>query len=230
MSSHSYADPVANFQIDLEERGSACVMVPVERHDEAACATVTNARPESFARVATADVAVVAAEIVRADGWTYAVDVFREKHPGLHEVDLRGAERNADSFVAGVAGKAGATFVREGAVELQRFDGVQVVRFEATGEPPIGVRPGQVDHTVVAIVVAEDCAYTLHIVGPSTRAGELREIADASLRTLHASPARGSPAFRGGITAVRVAAVVFLACVIFAAVLFARRSRRRRVP
>jgi hypothetical protein len=104
---------------------------------------------------------------------------------------------------------------------------VQVVRFEAAAEVPPGSPLAQLDHTVVALVVAEDCAYTFQLEGPEAHARELGDVADASLRSLHASPARGSPAYRGGLSAVRLGAMAFLACVAVAAlVLVVRRARR----
>jgi hypothetical protein len=221
MSTLSLTDPVASFRIELEERGDACVMVPVERHDEARCAAVTQARPESFASMGNADVTVVGTELVRADGWTYMATVLRERRPGLHEVDARGAERNADDFVALMRAPPAAGLKREGLVELTRINDVQVVRFELAG----ALAP--VDHGIIALVVADDCAYTIQLVGPSAHARELREVADASLRTLQATPPRGSPAFRAGTAIVRVAAVGFLVCLALAAlVFFTRRSRR----
>jgi hypothetical protein len=145
-------------------------------------------------------------------------------------VDGRAAERNADDFVAGMAASlrpAGVRMKRVGAVELASIHGVQVVRFEVAADPRReGGALAPIDHTIVALVVADDCAYAVQYQGPSAHAWELRDVADASLRTVQAAPARGSQAYRAGTTVVRVAAVAFLVFVAIAACFwFMRRSR-----
>jgi hypothetical protein len=102
---------------------------------------------------------------------------------------------------------------------------VQVVAFELRADGFQGSPASALDCTEVALVLADGFTYTVEVRGPASHAADLREVAAANLATLRATPPTPSAVYRTSLTAMRVAAVVFLAAVL--ALVLTWRIRRR---
>jgi hypothetical protein len=225
------ADPATDFGIDVEERGHACQLAPADRYDEAACASITPLRPGPLAAAlqTTPDVTLVGAMVVTAGDWTYSVDILRETRPTTPELRPADAEEVATGFVAKMQSSlvpGGLSARREGPAELTRPGGVPVVTFEVRASAAPGAPLSALDCTELALVVADRFTYTLELRGPSSHAEDLRGMARASIADLHATVPQPSPAYRRGIAAARIAALVFLVALV-SSVLFVMRRRRR---
>jgi hypothetical protein len=221
------ADPPNDFRVDVAERGPACVLVPAAQYDETACAPITQSRPEAMAdAIGSPAVQLVGAIAVGAGGWTYVVDVLREARATTPIVRAADAEGIATGFVDKMQpalSMSRATAKRAGPAELSTIDGVQAltfaVRVEGSGHPAV-------DCTVFSLVIAQGFTYTLEVRGPSSHADDIRQIMRASLSTLHATPLRPSPVYAFGVTAARVAALVFLGALVATFTVILRRRRR----
>jgi hypothetical protein len=225
-----FADPVGSFGVDLEERGTACVVVPAERFDPSTCASITSMRPEQLLAKGTPNVVLVGSEAVRADGWTYVTMVLREAHVDQHEIDRRVAESTADFFVSrwqGTEASSGAKLARTGAVSLFLVGDIQVIRFDAVAGVPPGSPLASLSQMGFAVAIAHDAVYTIEVWGPPERADAIHEILDASVRTIRAPAPVAPPAYRRGLGVMRAGTLVFLLCAFGAGlVALVRRTRR----
>jgi hypothetical protein len=225
-----FADPAADFHIDLVDRGAACVLAPADRYEPDACAQVTTMRPQMVPALQSSDsVYLVGAEVVQAGDWSYALDILREPHPPMHDLEARDAEAIAGAFVdklrASMA-QSGVAIARDGAAELSREGGVQIVTFAATATVPDGSAMAAFDRSVMAVVLAEGFTYTVELRGPSSHAGDLRDIVQKSVATVHATPFGGMPPDRGVMSSTRVLALVLLAAATLGLTVFVLRFRR----
>jgi hypothetical protein len=221
-------DTAADFRIDVLERGVSCVLVPPMLYDANICPTITQQRPDIVFQQAAGDVRVVAAEVVRPDGWTYMIDVLREARSWTPAIVKTTAETIATAFVEKMRPSlslSGVTVRRDGTAELSRRGDVQIVKFEVAASAAPESAIANIDRTIIAMVVADSFTYTVEFHGPSSHADDLREIACATLNTVHASSPRPSRAYATGIAAVRVAAIVFAAAVVLALTLLAMHRR-----
>jgi hypothetical protein len=238
-----FTDPVGAFRVDLLERGIPCVLAPAERYVPSECAGV-GLRPEQMSRMGSPNVVLVGAEQVNAGTWSYMTTILRESHVDGHELDMRDAEHNADSFVskmhASVSSK-GARLTRTGSVLLGRVGPIQTIQFEADGvaETPPGSGLTARMHLAFVLAVVRGAVYTIQVWGPAENpdgppehAEDIREIAEASARTIKALPPLEPPAYRLGVSVMRVGALVFLGAVVAAFVAMTRRVRRaeQRAP
>jgi hypothetical protein len=221
------ADPPNDFRIDVPEHGPACVLVPAAQYDETACAPITTTRPETLAAATgSPTVQLVGAVAVGAGGWTYTVDVLREARATTPVVSAADAEGIATGFVDKMQpalSMSGATAKRAGPAELSTIDGVQALTFAVRAE---GSAHAAVDCTVFSLVIAQGFTYTLEVRGPSSHADDLGQITRASLSTLHATPLQPSRVYAIGVTAARVAGLVFLGALVATFTVILRRRRR----
>jgi hypothetical protein len=237
-SASDFRDATSDLRLTIDERGPACFLAPESQYDAAACATITTARPAALrsAVPAGSSIHLLLAEAVKADGFLYMAQVAREDRPGNAELDRAGAEAVAKSVMDGMANTAGADvhMRREGPVELRTIANVQVVHWEvgATGPEGSVVIKGM-GHVSHYVVVARDATYSITFSGPPDRAADVRQIAQASIATLHAAPAQAhrSGAFDAGYLVGRIAGLgVVGAILVFAVGMGLRSSMKKRPP